>query len=53
MPKCKCGAEMEQINQAFLPATYNFKWVCLLRNWHNWWKHTAPFAENLYGGINK
>lgn len=40
--KCKCGAQMEQVNVALLPATYHWKWICPLRNWSNFWKHTPP-----------
>jgi hypothetical protein len=37
---CKCGTEMQQINKAWLPATYKFYWVCPLRHWWNCWRHT-------------
>jgi len=44
-PKCKCGAEMCQVNTAFLPGVDKYKWTCPLQRWWNYFAHTIPFRS--------
>lgn len=43
---CKCGHAMWQENLSPLPADYHWYWICPLRRWFNFWKHTKATEVN-------